>query len=61
MRSGPGSGRSRHGCASRGITTALTAIEIAVAAVRVNAELWTRDSDFTRIATVLDSLSLFAP
>jgi predicted nucleic acid-binding protein len=45
----------------QGITMALTDIEIAVAAVRVRAELWTRDADFTRIATVLDSLSLFAP
>jgi predicted nucleic acid-binding protein len=45
----------------QGITTALTDIEIAVAAAGVHAELWTRDSDFTRIAMVLDSLSLFAP
>jgi predicted nucleic acid-binding protein len=45
----------------QGITTALTDIEIAIAATRVHAELWTHDSDFSRIATVLDSLSLFAP
>jgi predicted nucleic acid-binding protein len=45
----------------QGITTALTDIEIAVVAVREHAELWTSDSDFTRIAKVLDSLSLFAP
>jgi predicted nucleic acid-binding protein len=45
----------------QGITTALTDIEIAVAAVRAYAELWTHHSDFTRIAKVLDSLSLFAP
>jgi predicted nucleic acid-binding protein len=45
----------------QGITTALTDVEIAVAAARVHAELWTHDSDLTRIAKVLDSLSLFAP
>ena len=45
----------------QGISTALTDIEIAVAAVQAHAELWTRDSDFRRIAKVLDSLSLFAP
>ena len=45
----------------QGISSALTNIEIAVAAVQSHAALWTRDSDFTRIAKVLDSLSLFAP
>jgi predicted nucleic acid-binding protein len=45
----------------QGITTALTDVEIAVAAVRVHAEVWTYDSDFTRITKVLDSLSLFTP
>ena len=45
----------------QGITTALTDVEIAVAAVHAHAELWTRDSDFARIAKVLDSLSLFEP
>jgi predicted nucleic acid-binding protein len=44
-----------------GVTTALTDVEIAVAAVAAGAELWTWDSDFTRIAEVLGSLSLFAP
>jgi predicted nucleic acid-binding protein len=43
----------------QGSTTALTDIEIAVAAVAAGAELWTWDSDFARIAKVLDSLSLF--
>ncbi|HZD02299.1 MAG TPA: PIN domain-containing protein [Actinomycetes bacterium] len=45
----------------QGITTALTDIEIAVAAVRSHAELWTHDSDFAQIAKVLDSLALFTP
>jgi predicted nucleic acid-binding protein len=45
----------------QGFSTALTDIEIAVAAVHARAELWTRDSDFARIAKVLDSLSLFEP
>lgn len=44
-----------------GSTTALTNIEIAVAAVAADAELWTWDGDFARIAKVLDSLSLFSP
>ncbi len=44
-----------------GITTALTDIEIAVAAVAADAELWTWDGDFTRIAEVLHALSLFQP
>jgi predicted nucleic acid-binding protein len=44
-----------------GVTTALTDVEIAVAAVAAGAELWTWDSDFARIAEVLGSLSLFAP
>jgi predicted nucleic acid-binding protein len=43
----------------QGISTALTDIEIAVAAVGAHAELWTRDSDFSRIAKALDQLSLF--
>jgi predicted nucleic acid-binding protein len=42
-----------------GSTTALSDIEIAVAAVAAGAELWTWDSDFARIAKVLDSLALF--
>lgn len=45
----------------QGITMALTDIEIAVAAVQAHAELWTHDSDFTRIAKVLDTLALFRP
>jgi predicted nucleic acid-binding protein len=44
-----------------GITTALTDVEIAVAAVEAGAELWTWDSDFTRIAKVLTPLALFTP
>ena len=44
-----------------GSTTALTDIEIAVAAVAADAELWTWDSDFARITKVLEPLSLFAP
>jgi len=39
-----------------GTTVALTDVEIAVAAVTAGAELWSRDSDFDRIAGVLPEL-----
>lgn len=39
-----------------GTSVALTDIEIAVAAVAVDAHLWSRDSDFDRIAAVLPDL-----
>lgn len=39
-----------------GKTTPLVDVQIAVCAVNAQAELWTRDSDFERIATILDSL-----
>lgn len=45
----------------QGTTTALTDVEIAVAAVEAGAELWTRDSDFQRVAKVLAPLSFFVP
>lgn len=44
-----------------GQTVALTDIEIAAAAIRAKAALWTRDADFRRIANVIDGLELFAP
>jgi predicted nucleic acid-binding protein len=37
----------------RGLHVPLTDVEIAVAAEAANASLWTRDSDFQRIADVL--------
>jgi predicted nucleic acid-binding protein len=39
---------------------ALTDIEIAVAAVSSGAQLWSRNSDFTRIETVLGELERFS-
>ncbi|HEY7891190.1 MAG TPA: PIN domain-containing protein [Solirubrobacteraceae bacterium] len=42
----------------QGQTTPLIDVEIAVCAVSANAELWTRDHDFERIANVLDKLRL---
>jgi predicted nucleic acid-binding protein len=42
----------------RGSAVPLTDVEIAVAAARSGAELWTRDRDFERIAQVLPSLEL---
>jgi predicted nucleic acid-binding protein len=44
-----------------GETIALTDIEIAVAAVDSSSRLWTRDSDFQRVRTVLPALQLFDP
>jgi predicted nucleic acid-binding protein len=40
----------------RGQTTPLIDIQIAVCAVDADAELWTRDSDFERVAEALDGL-----
>ena len=44
-----------------GATVALTDIEIAVAAVAADARLWTRDSDFVRVAAVLPALQRVTP
>lgn len=44
-----------------GESVALTDIEIAVAAVESSARLWTRDSDFKRVRTVLPALQFFDP
>jgi predicted nucleic acid-binding protein len=41
-----------------GRTVPLTDVEIAVAAIRANATVWTTDSDFQRIAEVADGLAL---
>jgi len=45
----------------RGETTALTDIEIAVAAVDSSAQLWTRDDDFQRVRAVFTPLRFFEP
>jgi predicted nucleic acid-binding protein len=45
----------------RGEVTALTDIEIAVAAVDSSSQLWTRDDDFQRIRGVLPALRFFEP
>lgn len=42
----------------KGVTAALTDVSIAVASVRVDAALWTRDVDFERIRAVLPQLRL---
>lgn len=44
-----------------GRSTALTDVEIAVAAAEHGALLWTRDSDFDRIASALPELRRFRP
>ena len=54
---GDAAGRLRE----RGETTALTDIEIAVAAVDSSSQLWTRDEDFQRIRGVLPALRFFEP
>ena len=43
----------------RGATVALTDVEIAVAAMRAGAAVWSQDSDFERIGTVLPELRRF--
>jgi predicted nucleic acid-binding protein len=43
----------------RGATVPLTDVEIAVAAVASDAALWSRDSDFERIAQVLPDLKRY--
>ena len=45
----------------RGDTVALTDVEIAVAAVDSSSRLWTRDSDFKRVRTVMPTLQFFDP
>jgi predicted nucleic acid-binding protein len=45
----------------RGETTAMTAVEIAVAAVDSSSQLWTRDEDFQRIRGALTGLRFFEP
>jgi predicted nucleic acid-binding protein len=42
-----------------GISIPMTDVEIAVAAVRAEAALWTRDRDFGRIGGVLPALQLY--
>ncbi|MGH9304066.1 MAG: PIN domain-containing protein [Acidimicrobiales bacterium] len=54
---GEAAGRLRE----RGETVALTDIEISVAAVDSSSRLWTRDSDFKRVRSVLPALQLFDP
>ena len=46
---------------ARGLTVALTDIEIAVAAETADASIWTFDSDFQRLATQLPGLRFFSP
>lgn len=43
-----------------GLTVPLTDIEVAVAAVEVGASLWSWDTDFDRIATVMPGLQIEA-
>lgn len=45
----------------RGLTVALTDVEIAVSAASAGAGLWTRDSDFERISRVLPELQRYQP
>jgi predicted nucleic acid-binding protein len=45
----------------RGETVALTDVEIAVVAIDSSARLWTRDSDFKRVRSVLPGLQFFDP
>ena len=54
---GDAAGRLRE----RGEATALTDIEIAVAAVDSSSQLWTREEDFQRIRGVLPALRFFEP
>ena len=51
--------RDRQAVRSRGSTTALTDIEIAISATAADAELWSFDSDFDRIAEALPGLHRF--
>lgn len=44
-----------------GMTVALTDIEIAVASMAADADLWSRDSDFDRLALALPGVRRFAP
>lgn len=43
----------------RGLTVPLSNIEIAVAAAAVGASIWSRDSDFERVARVVSELVLY--
>ena len=45
----------------QGASVPLTDIEIGVAAAGAGAQLWSRDSDFTRICSVLPELERFSP
>jgi predicted nucleic acid-binding protein len=45
----------------RGETVALTDVEIAIAAIDSSARLWTRDSDFKQIRSLLPALQFFDP
>lgn len=44
---------------SRGHHVPLTDVEIAAAAMEINATLWTNDADFNRIARVVPDLKMF--
>jgi predicted nucleic acid-binding protein len=46
---------------SAGVSLPLTDVEIAVASVRAEAALWTRDLDFERIRSALPGLQLYRP
>ncbi len=46
---------------STGTAVALTGIEIAVAAADADAALWSRDSDFDRLADAMPDLMRFIP
>ncbi len=46
---------------SAGVSLPLTDVEIAVASVRTEAALWTKDRAFKRIRSALPSLELYRP
>ena len=51
-------GRAAAALRERGQTTPLVDVQIAVCAVKANAELWTFDRDFERVGEVLEDLRL---
>ena len=54
-------GRAARALIAEGQAVALTDIEIAVASIRGDSQLWTRDADFGRIASVLPAMRLYQP
>jgi predicted nucleic acid-binding protein len=52
-------GELAHELRSRGAAVPLIDLLLAVAAVRADASLWTRDSEFERVADVLPELQLY--